>query len=186
MQIGFSIQIFLFDSNIETSFGFVNPLSQIFLIFLRKFFIYSSGGRNRTANLSLTGRLLLPVELRRNKSAEDMSEKLSRVHSSSDILSKRPHFHVIDEWIGTTAPGPERPALYQTELRRYVLEFRRYGLVGKVGFEPTKPEGSGFTVRPNSPSLALTLVRPVIYSLVTEDFTQLTLMPLFFAIEPSN
>lgn len=58
--------------------------------------------------------------------------------------------------------------------------------MGKVGFEPTKPEGSGFTVRPNSPSLALTLVRPVIYSLVTEDFTQLTLMPLFFAIEPSH
>lgn len=58
--------------------------------------------------------------------------------------------------------------------------------MGKVGFEPTKPEGSGFTVRPNSPSLALTLVRPVIYSLVTEDFTQLTLMPLFFAIEPSR
>ena len=58
--------------------------------------------------------------------------------------------------------------------------------MGKVGFEPTKPEGNGFTGRPNSPSLALTLVRPVIYSLVTEDFTQLTLMPLFFAIEPSN
>ena len=58
--------------------------------------------------------------------------------------------------------------------------------MGKVGFEPTKPEGSGFTVRPNSPSLALTLVRPVIYSLVTEDFTHITLMPLFFAIEPSN
>ena len=45
---------FLFDSNIETSFGFVNPLSQIFLIFLRKFFIYSSGGRNRTANIQIT------------------------------------------------------------------------------------------------------------------------------------
>lgn len=73
-----------------------------------------------------------------------------------------------------------------TELRRYVLEFRRYGLVGKVGFEPTKPEGSGFTVRPNSPSLALTLVRPVIYSLLTEDFTHLALMPLFFAIEPPS
>lgn len=58
--------------------------------------------------------------------------------------------------------------------------------MGKVGFEPTKPEGNGFTGRPNSPSLALTLVRPVIYSLVTEDFTQLTLMPLFFAIEPSH
>ena len=58
--------------------------------------------------------------------------------------------------------------------------------MGKVGFEPTKPEGSGFTVRPNSPSLALTLVRPASYSLLAEDFTHLTLMPLFFAIEPSN
>ena len=80
----------MFDSNIETSFGFVNPLSQIFLFFLRKFFIYSSGGRNRTANPSLTKRLLSLFELRRNKSAEDKSEKLSRVHSSSVILSKHP------------------------------------------------------------------------------------------------
>lgn len=58
--------------------------------------------------------------------------------------------------------------------------------MGKVGFEPTKPEGNGFTVRSDSPSSALTLVRPVIYSLVTEDFTHLTLMPLFFEIEPSH
>ena len=58
--------------------------------------------------------------------------------------------------------------------------------MGKVGFEPTEPEGSGFTVRPDSPSSALTLVRPVIYSLVTEDFTRLALMPLFFAIEPPS
>lgn len=72
-----------------------------------------------------------------------MSEKLSRVHSSSDILSKPPHLHVIDEWIGTTAPGPEWPALYHAELRRYVLEFGRYGLVPAVGLEPTKPVKAG-------------------------------------------
>ena len=43
--------------------------------------------------------------------------------------------------------------------------------MGKVGFEPTKPEGSGFTVRPNSPSLALTHNhQDTIYSFYVENF----------------
>ena len=46
---------FLFVPNIETSFGFVNPLSQIFL---RKLFIYSAGRENRTPNRLITNQVL--------------------------------------------------------------------------------------------------------------------------------
>ena len=50
-------------------------------------------------------------------------------------------------------PKLSRLITNQLHLTSLVLQ---HSLMGKVGFEPTEPEGNGFTGRPNSPSLALT------------------------------
>lgn len=63
----------------------------------------------------------------------------------------------LDE--GTILSGRQDLNLQPDEPRSSILPIEILpGEVGKVGFEPAKPKCNGFTVRPNSPSLALSRV----------------------------
>lgn len=114
----------------------------------------------RRARLHATGLILL-VSSSNERLAEVVGFEPTRL-SPQQISSLRRYDHFgtppnmaeaerFERSDGCPSPAFEAGALGQTQ-----PHFRM--LVGEVGFEPTQPQGIGFTARPSSPTLALPYV----------------------------